>query len=52
MKKSIIALPLDFTASVKGDKTGKMKIAESYIAKGLDISIISEDTFFRMMDEE
>ncbi len=40
----------DFASSVKDGKTGKMKKAEGYMAKGLDIMTISEDTFFEMIE--
>lgn len=39
----------DFASSVKNGKTGKMKKAEEYAAKGFDIITVSEDTFFELI---
>lgn len=39
----------DFAKSVKDGKTSKMKKADAYRKKGLDIISISEDTFFQMI---
>lgn len=41
----------DFAKSVKEGKTTKMKKAESFIAKGEEIAIISENAFFEMILE-
>ncbi len=41
----------EFAASVKDGRTSKMKKAEALALKGNDISIISENTFFEMIDE-
>lgn len=41
----------DFVQSVKDGRTGKMKKAEALALKGHDIHIISEDTFFQMVDD-
>lgn len=41
----------DFAKSVKGGKTTKMKKAESLIAKGNDLTILSEDAFFDLIEE-
>lgn len=40
----------DFISSIKDEKTAKMKKAESYAAKGFPIRIISENTFYNMID--
>lgn len=42
----------DFRSNIKGDKSRKYIKAESNIAEGLDTSIISEDTFYRMIGIE
>lgn len=42
----------EFVASVKNGRTKKMKKAEAYAAKGCDISIISEDTFFQLVENK
>ena len=39
----------DFVKSVKEGKTSKMKKAESMIAKGSDLAILSEDAFFDLI---
>ena len=39
----------DFVKSVKEGKTSKMKKAESLIAKGSDLAILSEDAFFDLI---
>ncbi len=39
----------DFVKSVKEGKTSKMKKAESLIAKGNDLAILSEDAFFDLI---
>lgn len=36
---------------VKGNKTGKMKKAESYRLKGCDIQVLSEDAFYDIIEE-
>lgn len=41
----------EFAQSVKNGKTNKMIKAESYISKGLEVSIISETTFFDLIAE-
>lgn len=41
----------DFAKSVKNGKTSKMKKAEEYLSAGIDISTISEDSFFNMIDD-
>jgi DNA polymerase-3 subunit epsilon len=40
----------DFISGIKEGRTGKMKKAEDYAARGADISIISENAFFDMID--
>lgn len=40
----------EFVASVKDGKTKKMEKAEKYAAKGCNICVISENTFFEMLD--
>lgn len=40
----------EFVASVKNGKTSKMKKAESMALKGIDIHVISENTFFKMIE--
>lgn len=40
----------DYAKNVKNGRTGKMKKAESYQKKGLEISILSENAFFDMID--
>ena len=39
----------EFVSSVKNGKTNKMKKAEQYKEKGLDILVLSENTFFEMV---
>ena len=41
----------EFASSVKNGKTTKMKKAEGYILKGCELSIISESTFFDMVNQ-
>lgn len=41
---------LEFAASVKGGKSNKIKKAEEYVSLGLDITVISEKTFFDMLE--
>lgn len=41
----------DFATSVKNGKTTKMKKAESCLAKGQDITILSESAFFDLISE-
>lgn len=41
----------EYSANVKGGKTGKMKKAEDYILKGCDITILSESAFYDMIAE-
>lgn len=41
----------EFAASVKDGKTKKMKKAESYLKSGCDISILTENTFFEMIQQ-
>lgn len=41
----------DFAKSVKEGKTSKMKKAESLIAKGNDLAILSEDAFFDLISD-
>lgn len=41
----------DFVESVKNGKTNKMKKAEKYQIEGIDISIVSENTFFEVLVE-
>ena len=40
----------EFVASVKNGKTNKMKKAEAMALKGLDIHVVSESAFFKMVD--
>lgn len=40
----------EFASTVKDGKTNKMKKAEEYILKGADISIVSENTFFDLIE--
>lgn len=40
----------EFVASVKNGKTAKMKKAEAMAVKGIDIHVISENTFFKMIE--
>lgn len=40
----------EFASTVKDGKTNKMKKAEEYILKGTDISIVSENTFFDLIE--
>lgn len=41
----------EFASTVKNGKTSKMKKAEEYQLKGLDITVLSEDTFFDMVNQ-
>ena len=51
-KKTDYLIVGDYSANVnvKGGKTGKLKKAEDYILKGVDISIISEKDFFDLLN--
>lgn len=40
----------EFADSVKNGRTNKMKKADKYREKGQDIVVLSEDTFFQMLD--
>lgn len=40
----------EFVASVKNGKTSKMKKAEAMAVKGMDIHVVSENTFFKMIE--
>lgn len=40
----------EFASSVKNGKTKKMEKAEKYQSKGYDITVLSEDTFFGMIE--
>jgi|GEM_PF-52868 len=42
---------MDYTGNVVGEKSSKLIKAEAYIAKGRNISIISETTFYKMIGE-
>ena len=37
--------------SIKGNKTGKMKKAEAYSLKGCDIQILSENSFYDIIED-
>lgn len=41
----------EFASSVKNGKTAKMKKAEAYQLKGVDITVLSEDAFFDMVNQ-
>ena len=41
----------DYQKSTKDNKTTKIKQAEKYILKGIDIKIISERIFYEMLGE-
>lgn len=41
----------DFASSVKNGKTSKMKKADDYRLRGCDISVLSENTFFEIIDQ-
>lgn len=41
----------DYCKTIKNGKTSKQKKAESYISKGFDLQIITEDVFYEMLDE-
>lgn len=51
-KKTDYLIVGDYSSNVnvKGGKTGKLKKAEDYILKGVDISIISEKDFFDLLN--
>lgn len=42
----------DYIKSVKGNKSSKMKKAEKMCLDGLDIKIISENTFLEMLENK
>lgn len=42
---------LDYSISIKNGKSGKLKKAEDFILKGRDLSIISEDVFYDMIEQ-
>jgi DNA polymerase III subunit epsilon len=45
----LIVGSFEYTASVKGNKSSKIKKAENYILRGQDLKIISEDTFYDLL---
>ena len=42
----------DYNSGVKGNKSGKLKKAEKMILEGKDITILSENTFYDMLESE
>ena len=46
----LIVGSLDYISNIKGNKSSKMKKAENMKIKGLDIEIISENTFYDILN--
>lgn len=42
----------DYSSGVKGNKSGKLKKAEKMILEGKDIMILSENSFYDMLESE
>jgi len=47
----LIVGSLEYSSNIKGDKSSKIMKAEKYILEGLDIKIISENTFVDLLNE-
>jgi len=47
----LIVGSLEYSSNIKGDKNSKIIKAEKYILEGLDIKIISENTFVDLLNE-
>ena len=42
----------DYCTTIQGGKSSKHKKAEKYKIEGLDIEIIPEDVFYRMLEDD